>query len=81
MFRAMKDTRKFTADLPSRSLAMTPDDTAAGVMEPLKIAQERLARDRFYSRMRELRGKVASAFDLAELRKDREFDENGHIVN
>ena len=77
----MNDTRKITAILPRQLLATAQEYTGAGVAETLKIALERLAREQFYARMRELRGKVKPEIDLEELREDREFDQNGNIVN
>jgi hypothetical protein len=81
MIRRMNDTRKITAILPRQLLATAQEYTGAGVAETLKIALERLAREQFYGRMRELRGKVHTDVDLGELREDREFDEHGNVVN
>ena len=77
----MNATRKITAILPRELLATAQEYTGAGVAETLKIALERLAREQFYSRMRELRGKVKPDIDLNELREDREFDEHGNVIN
>ena len=81
MLCRMNDTRKITAILPRQLLATAQEYTGAGVAETLKIALERLAREQFYGRMRELRGKVKPEIDLEELREDREFDDHGNIVN
>jgi len=81
MFSRMDDTRKITAILPRQLLATAQEYTGAGVAETLKIALERLAREQFYNRMRELRGKVKPDLDLDELREDREFDEHGKLIN
>lgn len=81
MLRRMNDARKITAILPRQLLATAQAYTGAGVAETLKIALERLAREQFYGRMRELRGKVKPEIDLEELREDREFDEHGNVVN
>jgi hypothetical protein len=76
----MSDMRKITAFIPRDLLATAQEYTGAGVAETLRIALERLGREQFYARMRELRGKVKLDLDLAELRDDREFDQSGSIV-
>jgi len=76
----MADMRKITAFVPSELLATAQAYTGAGVSETLRIALEKLARETFYSRMRELRGKVTLELDLEELRRDREFDDRGNVV-
>jgi hypothetical protein len=76
----MTEMRKITAILPTELLATAQAYTGAGVAETLKIALERLARETFYSRLRELRGKVHLDPDLEELRQDREFNAQGNIV-
>jgi hypothetical protein len=77
----MTEMRKITAFLPRDLLATTQEYTGAGVAETIRIALEKLAREQFYSRLRALRGTVQLDIDLDNLRKDREFDENGSIIN
>jgi hypothetical protein len=72
--------RKITAILPADLLASAQSYTGEGVTETLRIALERLSRETFYSRMRELRGKVVLAADLDDLRRDRQFDDSGNVV-
>ena len=76
----MGDMRKITAILPADLLAAAQSYTGEGVTETLRIALERLARETFYSRMRELRGKVVLDLDLDDLRRDRAFDDGGNVV-
>jgi hypothetical protein len=79
--RHMSDMKKITAFLPAKLLEAAREETGAGVTETLRIALERVTREGFYRRMRELRGKVK--FDgptLDELREDREFDEHGNVI-
>jgi hypothetical protein len=76
----MTAMRKITAILPADLLASAQFYTGEGVTETLRIALERLSRETFYKRMRELRGKVVLDVDLDDLRRDREFDDNGNVV-
>ena len=77
----MNRTRKVAVRLPVELLAYAQEYTGAGITETLKMALERLVRERFYSRMRELRGKAFIDDRMAELREDREFDAHGNVVN
>jgi hypothetical protein len=77
----MGDMRKITAFIPRELLATAQEYTGAGVSETLRIALERLARDQFYRRMRELREKgVTLDLNLDALREDREFDAQGDVI-
>jgi hypothetical protein len=78
----MTEMRKITAILPAELLASAQAETGEGLTETLRIALERLQHEGFYRRLRELRGKVKfDDFDLSELRKDREFDDRGNVVD
>ena len=76
----MTEMRKITAFLPAGLLESAQAQTGAGVTETLRKALEMMAYDRFYQRMRELRGKVKFDLDLDDLREDREFDEHGDVL-
>jgi hypothetical protein len=81
IFSRMNDMRKITAFIPRELLATAQEYTGAGVAETLRIALERLAREQFYRRMRELRGKgVKLDLNFDELREDREFDAQGNVI-
>ncbi|HEX3407936.1 MAG TPA: hypothetical protein VHS81_11915 [Caulobacteraceae bacterium] len=78
----MSEMRKITAFVPAETLAAAQDYTGQGVTETLRIALEALAHQRFYDRLKALKGKVKfDDFDLDELRRDREFDEHGHVID
>jgi hypothetical protein len=78
----MSEMRKITAFIPAKSLAAAQAYTGEGVTETLRIAIERLAYRGFYDRLRALKGKVSfDDFDLDELRRDREFDAHGNVVD
>jgi len=77
----MTKMRKITAFVPTDLLEVAQDYTGAGVTETLRIALEKLAHQRFYDRMREMRGKMKFDISLDELRKDREFDERGNVID
>jgi hypothetical protein len=76
----MSEVRKITAFVPADLLASAQAYTGRGVTETIRLALEKLARERFYEGMRSLRGKVHFDIDLDELREDREFDENGNVI-
>ena len=78
----MSELRKITAFVPSETLAAAQDYTGQGVTETLRIALETLAHQRFYDRLKALKGKVKfDDFDLEELRRDREFDAHGNVID
>jgi hypothetical protein len=78
----MNELRKITAFLPTKTLASAQAYTGEGVTETLRIALERLARQSFYDQLRALKGKVKfDDFDLDELRRDREFDAHGNVID
>jgi ubiquinone biosynthesis protein UbiJ len=78
----MAEMRKITAFLPAKSLASAQAYTGEGVTETLRIALEKLNHQAFYERLKALKGKVKfDDFDLEELRRDREFDEHGNVVD
>ena len=78
----MSELRKITAFVPAKTLEAAQAYTGEGVTETLRIALERLAHQRFYERLKALKGKVKfDDFDLDELRRDREFDEHGNVID
>lgn len=78
----MSEMRKITAFVPAELLAAAQAYTGEGVTETLRQALEKLAHQGFYRRMAEARGKIRfDDFDLDELRRDREFDEHGNVVD
>ncbi len=78
----MSEMRKITAFLPAETLAAAQAYTGEGVTETLRIALEKLARQSFYERLRALRGKVKfDDFNLEELRRDRDFDDHGNVID
>jgi hypothetical protein len=75
----MKDMRKITARVSAQTLAVYTGESASATV---RTALERLARESFYKRFRALRGKVKfNDFSLDELRRDRELDEHGNVID
>jgi len=69
----MTATRKITVHLPAELVEAAQAATGAGVTETVRQGLEKLKRERFYSMMKALRGKVDfSDFDLDDLREDKE---------
>jgi hypothetical protein len=78
----MTEMRKITAFVPTEALAAAQAYTGEGVTETLRIALEKLARESFYKKLKALKGKVKfDDFDLDELRRDREFDAHGNVID
>ncbi|MGA0602344.1 hypothetical protein ACO2Q3_16670 [Caulobacter sp. KR2-114] len=78
----MSELRKITAFVPAELLAAAQAYTGEGVTETLRQALEKLAHQGFYRRMLEARGKITfDDFDLEDLRRDREFDEHGNVID
>jgi len=78
----MSEMRKITVFVPAKLLASAQDYTEKGVTETVREGLERLSRARFYERLRALKGKVNfDDFNLDELRRDRELDEHGNVVD
>jgi hypothetical protein len=78
----MSEMRKITAFVPAEMLAAAQAYTGEGVTETLRIALEKLARQSFYEKLKALKGKVRfDDFDLDELRRDREFDAHGNVID
>jgi hypothetical protein len=75
----MSEMRKITVFVPAKLLASAQDYTAKGVTETVREGLERLSRQRFYDRLKALKGKVRFDVGLDELREDREFDEHGNV--
>jgi hypothetical protein len=78
----MAEMRKITAFVPAKTLAAAQAYTGEGVTETLRIALEKLGRESFYKKLKALKGKVKfDDFDLDELRRDREFDAHGNVID
>jgi hypothetical protein len=78
----MSEMRKITAFVPADLLASAQAYTGEGVTETLRQALETLAHQAFYDQLRALKGKVKfDDFDLDELRRDREFDAHGNVID
>ena len=77
----MSEVKKITAFLPAELLADAQANTGEGVTETLRIALEKLNYSAWCKRMMALEGKLKFEFDLDELREDREFDEQGNVIN
>ncbi len=78
----MSEMRKITAFVPADLLASAQAYTGEGVTETLRQGLEKLAHQAFYDRLRALKGKVKfDDFDLDELRRDREFDAHGNVID
>jgi len=74
--------RKITAFLPAELLEKAQAQTGAGVTETLRQSLVEMLRRDAYRRLRALKGKVSfDDFDLEELRRDREFDERGNVID
>ena len=82
ILRRMSEMRKITAFVPAKLLASAQAYTGEGVTETLRQGLEKLAHQAFYDRLRALKGKVKfDDFDLDELRRDREFDAHGNVID
>jgi hypothetical protein len=78
----MSEMRKITAFLPAELLATAQAQTGAGLTETLRKSLEEMVRREAYRRLRALRGTVNfDDFDLEALRSDREFDEQGNVID
>jgi ubiquinone biosynthesis protein UbiJ len=78
----MIEMRKITAFVPAKTLESAQAYTGEGVTETLRIALEKLARASFYEKLKALKGKVKfDDFDLDELRRDRDFDAHGNVID
>jgi len=78
----MTEMRKITAFVPAKTLESAQAYTGEGVTETLRIALEKLARASFYEKLKALKGQVKfDDFDLDELRRDREFDAHGNVID
>ncbi len=77
----MTEMRKITAFVPAKLLQSAQEHTKKGIAETLRIALEKMAHEEFYQGMMALRGKLKLDIDLEQLRKDREFDEHGNVID
>ncbi|MEO9213858.1 MAG: hypothetical protein ABI242_12010 [Caulobacteraceae bacterium] len=77
----MTEHRKITAFIPADLLARAQANSGASLTETLKIALDEYNRGEWYRQALDLAGKVNLDLDLVALRKDREFDEGGKVVD
>jgi hypothetical protein len=63
--------RKITVHVPDELLKKAQRETGEGVTETVRQGLSLVAASRAYDRLRRLRGTVALAIDLKELRNDR----------
>ncbi len=66
----MKPARKITVHVPEELLAHARRSTGRGITETVRQGLQLVAASEAYARLRGLRGKVAIAIDLDELRED-----------
>ena len=66
----MKPARKITVHVPEELLAQARRSTGRGITETVRQGLQLVAASEAYARLRGLRGKVAIAIDLDELRED-----------
>ena len=78
----MSEMRKITVFVPAELVSQAQAVTGAGVTETLRRSLEEMLRRDAYRQLLALRGKVNfEDFDLDELRKDRELDERGNVID
>ena len=77
---SMTEMKKITAFVPASLLASAQEETGEGISETLRIGLQKLALQRFYRGMRELRGKVQIDIDIDALREDKEYDGSGNVI-
>ncbi len=68
---AMKPAKKITVHVPEELLEKARQSTGRGITETVRQGLRLVAASETYARLRSLRGKVAIAVDLRELREDR----------
>lgn len=66
----MKPAKKITVHVPEELLADARRSTGRGITETVRQGLQLVAASETYARLRGLRGKVAIAIDLDELRED-----------
>lgn len=76
----MTEMKKITAFVPANLLASAQQETGAGISETLRIGLQKIAHERFYKGMLEMRGKVHIEFDVDESRADKEYDAKGNVI-
>lgn len=67
----MKTARKITVHVPGELLEKARRSTGRGITETVRQGLRLVAAGETYAQLRALRGKVAIALDLEELREDR----------
>ncbi|MBV8201543.1 MAG: hypothetical protein JOZ15_13050 [Acidobacteria bacterium] len=67
----MVPMRKITVELPVELLRKAQRTTGGGITATIRRGLELVAAGRAYRELRELKGKVAVAIDLEQLREDR----------
>lgn len=75
----MASMRKITAILPEDLLKTAQQNSGDGLTQTLRTALESYNHRQWSRRMLALEGKVFLDLNLAELREDREFDDDGAI--
>jgi hypothetical protein len=73
----MTEMKKITAFVPAGLLASAQEETGVGISETLRIGLQKIAHERFYKGMQELRGKVDFDYDLDASREDKDYDFGG----
>lgn len=66
--------KKITAFVPARLLASAQEETGVGISETLRIGLQKIAHERFYKGMLELRGTLPDfEIDIDASREDRNY--------
>jgi hypothetical protein len=73
----MTEMKKITAFVPAHLLASAQEETGLGISETLRIGLQKIAHERFYKGLQELRGKVDFDCDLEASREDKDYDFGG----
>ncbi len=73
----MTEMKKITAFVPAALLASAQEETGVGISETLRIGLQKIAHERFYKGMQELRGKIDFDYDLDASREDKDYDFGG----
>ena len=66
----MQPAKKITVHVPEELLAKARRSTGRGITETVRQGLQLVAASETYAQLRGLRGKVAIAIDLGELRED-----------
>jgi hypothetical protein len=74
----MTEMKKITAFVPAGLLASAQEETGVGISETLRIGLQKIAHQRFYKGMLEMRGKVRTDVDIDASREDKDHDAKGN---